>query len=148
MPDTSRTLGDLETMMLLRRVPLFDGLEPEDLQRIAMTSVEHVYPADEALVREGDVGDELIVIVEGSVRVVRVEPDGTERLIRRYEAGDHIGELAVLREAPRAATVIAEGDGVRGLVIGGAGLKCDPARATRCRDGDAGRRSPSGSARQ
>ena len=53
----------------------------------------------------------------------RLEPDGTERLIRRYEAGDHIGELAVLREAPRAATVIAEGDGVRGLVIGGAGLK-------------------------
>ena len=123
MPDTSRTLGDLETMMLLRRVPLFDGLEPEDLQRIAMTSVEHVYPVDEALVREGDVGDELIVIVEGSVRVVRAQPDGTERLIRRYEAGDHIGELAVLREAPRAATVIAEGDGVRGLVIGGAGLK-------------------------
>jgi Cyclic nucleotide-binding domain len=123
MPDTSRTLGDLETMLTLRRVPLFDGLEPEDLQRIAMTSVEHVYPAGEALVREGEVGDELIVIVEGSVRVVHVEPDGTERLIRRYEAGDHIGELAVLREAPRAATVIAEGEGVRGLVIGGAGLK-------------------------
>ena len=58
MPDTSRTLGDLETMMLLRRVPLFEGLEPEDLQRIAMTSVEHLYPVDEALVREGDVGDE------------------------------------------------------------------------------------------
>ena len=46
MPDTSRTLGDLETMMLLRRVPLFDGLEPEDLQRIAMTSVERIYPAE------------------------------------------------------------------------------------------------------
>jgi len=46
-----------------------------------------------------------------------------ERLLRRYERGDHIGELAVLREAPRAATVIAEGDGVRGLVIGGEGLR-------------------------
>ena len=76
-----------------------------------------------AIVREGDLGDELVVIVEGSVRVVHVEPDGSERLIHRYEAGDHIGELAVLREAPRAATVIAEGDGVRGLVIGGAGLR-------------------------
>ena len=62
-------------------------------------------------------------IVEGSVRVVHVESDGSERFIHRYEAGDHIGELAVLREAPRAATVIAEGDGVRGLVIGGAGLR-------------------------
>ena len=123
MPDTSRTLGDLDTMLFLRRVPLFDGLEPEDLHRIAMTSVEHVYPAGEALVREGDVGDELIVIVEGSVRVVHIDAAGTERLIRRYESGDHIGELAVLREAPRAATVIAEGEGVRGLVIGGAALK-------------------------
>ena len=80
MPETSRTLGDLETMLFLRRVPLFEGLEPEDLQRIAMTAVERVYPPDEALVREGDLGDELVVIVEGSVRVVHVEPDGTERL--------------------------------------------------------------------
>ncbi len=123
MPETSRTLGDLETMLCLRRVPLFEGLDPEDLQRIASTAVEHVYPAGEALVREGDLGDTLIVIVEGSVRVVKAEPDGSERLIRTYAAGDHIGELAVLREAPRAATVLAEDDGVRGLVIGGDGLK-------------------------
>ena len=123
MPDTSRTLDELETMLFLRRVPLFEGLEPEDLQRVARTSVEHVYPGGEAIVSEGDVGDELVIIVDGSVRVIRAESDGSERLIRRYEAGDHIGELAVLREAPRAATVIAEGDGVRGLVIGGEGLR-------------------------
>jgi signal-transduction protein with cAMP-binding, CBS, and nucleotidyltransferase domain len=123
VPETSRTLGDLETMLALRGVPLFERLEPEDLQRIAMQSVEHLYPPGEALVREGDIGDSVVVIVEGSVRVVRIEPDGSERLIRRYERGDHIGELAVLRDAPRAATVIAEGDGVRGLVIGGAGLR-------------------------
>ena len=74
--------------------------------------------------REGEIGDELMVIVEG-VRPGRphVEPDGSERLIRRYEAGDHIGELALLRERPRAATVIAEGAGVRALVINGDGLK-------------------------
>jgi HEAT repeat protein len=123
MPKTSRTLGDLETMLLLRRVPLFERLEPEDLLRIALAATEHFYPPDAAIVHEGDLGDELVVIVEGSVRVVHVEPDGSERFIHRYEAGDHIGELAVLREAPRAATVIADSDGVRGLVIGGAGLR-------------------------
>ena len=123
MPDTGRTLGSLETMLFLRRVPLFEGLDPEDLQRVAMASIEHVYPPGDAIMREGDFGDELVVIIEGSVRVVHLEPDGSERLIRRYESGDHIGELAVLRAAPRAATVIAEGDGVRGLVIGGAGLR-------------------------
>ena len=123
MPATDRTLGDVDTMMALRRVPLFECLDPEDLQRVAMTAVEHLYPPGEAIVREGDLGDTLVVIVEGSVRVVHLDPDGSERLIRRYERGDHIGELAVLREAPRAATVIAEGDGVRGLVIGGEGLR-------------------------
>jgi CRP-like cAMP-binding protein len=123
LPETSRTLGDLETMLVLRRVPLFEGLDPEDLQRIAMHSVEHLYPAGEALVREGDIGDSIIVIVEGAVQVEKAEPDGTERLIRTYEQGDHIGELAVLREAPRAATVIAQDGGVRGLVIEGESLR-------------------------
>ncbi|MEP6639997.1 MAG: HEAT repeat domain-containing protein, partial [Chloroflexota bacterium] len=104
MPDSSRTIGDLETMLALRRVPLFVGLAPEDLQRIAMTATEHVYPPGEPLIREGDLGDELVVIVEGAVRVVHLDADGTERVVRTYGAGDHIGELAVLRQAPRAAT--------------------------------------------
>ena len=138
MPRTTRTLSDLETMLLLRRVPLFEGLDPEDLQRIAMTADERLYPAGDLLVREGDLSDSLVVIVEGSVRVVHVDEDGTERLIRRYESGDHIGELATLREAPRAATVIAEGDGVRGLVIEGEAPQGDPARTARRRDGHAG----------
>jgi CRP-like cAMP-binding protein len=55
--------------------------------------------------------------------VEKAEPDGSERLIRTYEQGDHIGELAVLREAPRAATVIAREGGVRGLVIEGESLR-------------------------
>ena len=75
------------------------------------------------LFREGEVGDTLIVIVEGSVRVVQAEPDGTERLIRTYEAGDHVGELAVLREAPACGDGPGRGRRRRGLVIGGDGLK-------------------------
>ncbi len=55
--------------------------------------------------------------------MVQAEPDGAERLIRRYGPGDHIGELAILRERPRIATVIAEDDGVRAQVINGESLK-------------------------
>ena len=122
MPDAARMLGEIDRMLFLRRVPLFAGLAPEDLQRLAKTCLERLYDADEVVFREGELGDELVVIVEGTVRVVHVDADGTERLLRRYEAGDHIGEMALLREAPRAATVIAEPPGVRGLVIGGEGL--------------------------
>jgi HEAT repeat protein/ATP/ADP translocase len=122
MPDTGETLSEIERILFLRGVPLFGELEPEDLQRIAMTAVERFYPSEEALVREGDLGDELVVLVDGSVRVVRDE-GGDSRFVRTYEAGDHIGELAVLRERPRAATVIAQEPGVRGLVIDGEGLR-------------------------
>jgi CRP/FNR family cyclic AMP-dependent transcriptional regulator len=123
VPETTRSRTELETMLELRRVPLFEGLDPEDLQRIAATAVERVYAPDEALMTEGDLGDELVILLEGSVRVERAEPDGSVRLIRTFEAGEHIGELAVLRERPRVATVSAEADGARGLVVSGTGLK-------------------------
>ena len=119
--ETSRTLGELDRMVVLRRVPLFSELDPEDLQRIAATAQERLYPAGEALVREGDFGDELIVIVSGTVSISKLDGE-SERFLRTYEAGDHIGELAVLRDRPRAATVIADVD-VRGLCIGGEALR-------------------------
>lgn len=121
--DATRSLSALETMLALRRVPLFEGLAPEDLQRIASSAVERVYAADEALITEGDLSDELVVLLDGAVRVERAEPDGSVRFIRTYEAGEHIGELAVLRERPRVASVIAQDGGARGLVVAGSGLK-------------------------
>ena len=96
--ETARTLDELERMVVLRRVPLFSELDPEDLQRIAVCSGA-LYPAGEPLVREGDVGDELIVIVTGTVTISKRDGD-LERFVRTYEAGDHIGELAVLRDRP------------------------------------------------
>lgn len=122
MTETERAPTELDTMLLLRRVPLFARLDPEDLQRLAMVAMERLYPDGTALMREGDPGDELVVLVEGGVRVVQATPDGDERFIRRYQEGEHIGELAVLRDRPRVASVIAEGD-VRGLVLGGDGLR-------------------------
>jgi HEAT repeat protein len=123
VPEATRSRTELETMLALRKVPLFEGLAPEDLQRLAATAVERVYAEDEPLMTEGDLGDELVILLEGSVRVERLEPDGTMRQIRTFEAGEHIGELAVLRERPRVATVSAEAGGVRGLVVSGSGLK-------------------------
>jgi hypothetical protein len=118
----SRATGDIATMLQLRRVPLFRMLTPEDLQRVASVATERWFDDGETLIREGEPGDELFVVVEGRVRVVQRAPDGSERTVRTYGEGDHIGELAVLLARPRAASVVADGGSVRTLVIGGEGL--------------------------
>lgn len=121
MPERAELVSQIERMMVLRDVPIFAALDPEDLQRVAALAIEQSWASDDVLMEEGALGDGLIVIVEGSVRVVHGR--GAEaRLVRRYGAGDHIGELAVLREAPRAASVIAESP-VRGLLISGAAVQ-------------------------
>jgi HEAT repeat protein/ATP/ADP translocase len=121
MPGPDTSLGEIERMLELRRVPLFERLEPEDLQRVAQVADERSFAPGTAIVTEGEVGNELFVILEGRVRVERLEADGSTRQIRTYEPGDHFGELAVLLERPRVATVVAD-DAVRTLVIGGDGL--------------------------
>jgi hypothetical protein len=123
MPEPEFATTEIDTMLVLRRIPLFADLDPEDLERIAMATTEREWAEGESLIREGDLGDSTIILTEGTVRVVHLGADGEERFIRTYEAGDHIGELAVLRDRPRAATVIAEAGGVRGLVLGGEGLR-------------------------
>jgi ATP/ADP translocase/HEAT repeat protein len=118
-PETS--LGEIERMLELRRVPLFERLDPEDLQRVAAVSEERSFPAGASIIREGEVGDELFVILEGRVRVEKDDADGSTRTIRTYDEGEHFGELAVLLQQPRVASVVAVTD-VRTLVIGGDGL--------------------------
>ena len=122
MPETIQLVSDVDRMLALRRVPLFEALSPEDLQRVASSAEEQSWADGDELMTEGDVGDALVVIVEGSVRVVHRD-EGGEHELRSYGAGDHIGELAVLREATRAATVIARPPGVRGLVISGEAIQ-------------------------
>jgi len=119
MPEQLQLVSDIDRMLALRHVPLFAALDPEDLQRVAAAATEHSWAGGDELMAQGDLGSDLVVIVEGSVRVVHHDGDGTEHLLRTYGEGAHIGELAVLRAAPRAATVIAEASGVRGLVIDG-----------------------------
>jgi hypothetical protein len=123
MPEPRPMASNVDRMLVLRHVPLFASLAPEDLQRVAAGAIERNWTEDEVLMTEGDVGDELVVIVEGRVRVVHREDGQPEREIRTYGEGDHIGELAVLREAPRAATVVADAGGVRGLSISGAAVQ-------------------------
>lgn len=122
-PVAAASVAELETMIFLRRVPLFHDLDPEDLHRLARVVEDRWFPPGSALMREGELGDELVVVVEGSVRVLQSDRGGQgQRLVRRCGPGEHVGELAVLRKNPRAGTVLADDAGVRGLVLGGPAL--------------------------
>lgn len=88
-----------DKVALLRAVPLFAGLEPRSLQAIALLAREREAHAGEVLMREGEPGDEFVVIVEGTIHVEHAgEP------VRSLLAGGFLGEVALVEHAPRTAT--------------------------------------------
>ena len=119
--ETGQTLGIVERVLFLREVPIFRLLEPEDLERIADLARERLDHVGEYLCREGELGDELFVLVEGEVEVSK-QVDGAPRVLRTLCSGEHLGELAILREQPRSASVRARID-TRTLVLGGEALR-------------------------
>jgi HEAT repeat protein len=113
--ETLQTISSLERVLLLREVPLFEALTPEDLKQIADVAREELHHDGAEVVREGDPGDAMFVIVDGQVRVVKGAA-GDEELLATRGAGDFIGEMAIIEAQPRFATIRADGD-VRVLVI-------------------------------
>jgi len=89
---------------LLRRVPLFSGIEPSKLKLLAYTSDVVTYRADQLLFRRGDVGDAAYVIINGDAEVV-IPSEGGDIPIAVLHDGDFVGEIAILCDTPRTATV-------------------------------------------
>ena len=110
--ETLATLPMMERIIFLRHVPLFADLPPSDLKHIAAVAGEQLYEDGAFIAREGEAGHELLVIVDGEVRVV---VSGKE--LTRRGRGDYVGEMAVLDGEPRSASLVAHG-AVRALRIG------------------------------
>lgn len=96
---------------LLAKVPLFEGASKRELAKIAAIARETDYAAATAVVREGDPGGELFIVLEGEVDVRR----GGRKLATLRKA-DVFGEIALITGSPRTATVIT-GTPIRALVI-------------------------------
>ncbi|HEY8169880.1 MAG TPA: cyclic nucleotide-binding domain-containing protein [Candidatus Limnocylindria bacterium] len=86
----------------LAAVPLLAGVEPKVRKRLADIGKRRTYAADEAIVREGSTGTAFYIVLSGRARVER---DGS--VIGQLGAGDFFGELALIEEHPRSATVVA-----------------------------------------
>jgi CRP-like cAMP-binding protein len=104
-------LGRNAKVELLAGVPLFAGLSKGQLGQLASIADEIDLPAGKTLIREGERGREFFIVLEGETEVRR---KGKKLVTRR--AGEFVGEIALVSDVPRVATVTATSP-VRALVI-------------------------------
>jgi hypothetical protein len=100
--DREAQAPDAEALALVRSMHVFAALPPHVIERIVVELVPVEFAAGDVLIREGDRGDRCYLIVEGRAEVTR----GTVRVGEGAE-GDLVGEIALLRNVPRTATVTA-----------------------------------------
>lgn len=94
--------GKLE---LLRKVPLLAALPEAQLIDLASYLKERRFRRGEYVIYEGDEGNELFIIIEGLVKITKLNEDGREKILTTLGEGEFFGELALVDGAPRSATV-------------------------------------------
>lgn len=93
----------------LRKIPLFTNIEVPKLKLLAFTSERMCFPAGETLFHQSEMGNAAYIILDGEARVV-VNTPGGQLPIASLGRSDIVGEIAILCDVPRTATVIAETD--------------------------------------
>ena len=101
--DRSAEAPDAEILRLLRAIPFFAPLPAPSMERVMADVIARDAAAGDVLIREGDPGDLFYVIVEGTVEITR----GGEH-VSEQGPGAYVGEIALLRDVPRTASVIAK----------------------------------------
>ncbi len=93
-----------EEVDLLRKIPLFAKIDPSKLKLLAFTSERLTYGAGQELFHQGDVGDKAYIIIDGEADVLVDTPSG-ELAVAKLKQNDLVGEIAILINVPRTATV-------------------------------------------
>ena len=100
-------MGLQEEVELLRNIPLFAKIEPSKLKLLAFTSERLTYSQDEILFSQGDAGDSAYIIVGGEADIV-VNTPGGPLVVATLKQNEIVGEIAILCDVPRTATVRAK----------------------------------------
>lgn len=114
--ESPSVLNTMDRVLVLQGVRMFADLDPEDLELIAGATTEETYEPGALILSAGSHGEEMLVIVDGSV-VVSVTQGSERRTVRTYGPGDHVGELSLLAGGPRSADVHAGDEGARALAL-------------------------------
>jgi CRP-like cAMP-binding protein len=112
----------MERLLALKRVPLFENLNLDQLDAVLRLARDSTFLPGEVIVREGDAGGELYLLLEGSAEAWLDYGGPRSRRLSAIETGGYFGEMAILDDEPRSATVVAR-DYVRLLAIDGDSLK-------------------------
>jgi CRP/FNR family transcriptional regulator, cyclic AMP receptor protein len=98
-------LSTVEKVLFLKSIDLFSQIPGEDLTQVALVASEVDHAQGDEIFAEGDSGDALYLVLDGSVRVHK-----QERVIAELGERECFGEMAILDAAPRSATVTATRD--------------------------------------
>ena len=112
----------MERLLALKQVPLFATLSLDQLEAVHQITRETTFLAGEVIMREGDPGGELYLLLEGTVRVWKNHGTPRATLLSTLSAVTYFGEMAILDDEPRSATVIAV-ERARLLSLDGRSLK-------------------------
>ena len=104
-------LYDEETLRkidFLKGIRLFEGIKKRDLIHILENLQERTYLKNETIFKQGDIGRALFIVFSGKIALSRLDSDtGKNEIIAEVRPGEFFGEMALLEEMPRTATVYA-----------------------------------------
>ena len=95
-----------ENKAFLRRVPLFSGLTEAQLETLAAGSARRSYPKGRTIVSEGEPSQSMYILLAGRAKVQRSDSEGKEVILAVLGSGEFIGEMSLIDDAPRSASVI------------------------------------------
>ncbi len=102
-------MGLAEEVEILRRIPLFTNIDPAKLKLMCFASERMTFKDGEVLCRQGETGDAAFIILDGTADVQVERKEGTMS-VATLAKNDIVGEIAILCDVPRTATVVAKGD--------------------------------------
>ncbi len=91
---------------MLANVPIFSGLSDDELAQVSKHAVTRAFPKQVIIINEGDQTDSLYVILKGKVKVFLSDEQGKEVVLNTQGPGEYFGELALLDDAERSASVM------------------------------------------
>ncbi len=108
-----------ETLGLLAKVPVFETLSKDDLERVGEVAVPRSFALAEVVFREGDASDTCYIVRNGHARAIRAHGDGRTITLANFGTGDIFGELAMFERESRSATVEATSEMQVIAILGG-----------------------------